>query len=196
MLSNLNGFLLCNYFFVAFLLLSNDFICLSAQEKQPLASSSAPAKTSSGITTTPHVYDGDEDSSANKSGLGEDDYVYVDDNHPQNPIDIPREESADDADVDTVDDNEPDLDADNETISHKHEIILNYTNANMFKSWIDGKSRQLYALNTNYSGFKLLNQTYTKHLLKDAKFAWIDFTKMIVNISKTISQVKKRRKLI
>ena len=35
----------------------------------------------------------------------------------------------------------------------------------------------------------MLNTTYNVHLSKDAKFAWINFTQMIMNISSTISEV-------
>ena len=67
--------------------------------------------------------------------------------------------------------------------------ILNKSNANLFKSWLDVKSNELFELNINFSGYKLLNETYNVHLRKDANFAWINFTEMIVNISNTISKV-------
>lgn len=60
---------------------------------------------------------------------------------------------------------------------------------NMFKTWIESKSNELYELNMNYSGFNLLNKTYNINLRKDAKFSWINFTEMIINISKSISDV-------
>ncbi|RNA43658.1 voltage-dependent calcium channel subunit alpha-2 delta-3 [Brachionus plicatilis] len=73
---------------------------------------------------------------------------------------------------------------------------LNQTHADMFKDWIDSKSTELYELSLNYSGFKLLNATYNVQLRKDAKFAWINFTEMIINISQTISQVLHHKTLI
>lgn len=73
---------------------------------------------------------------------------------------------------------------------------LNQTHANMFKNWLDSKSTELYELSLNYSGFKLLNATYNLQLRKDAKFAWINFTEMIINISQTISEVMHHKTLI
>lgn len=73
---------------------------------------------------------------------------------------------------------------------------LNQTHANMFKNWIDSKSNELYELSMNYSGFKLLNATYNIQLRKDASFAWINFTEMIINISNTISEVLNHKTLI
>lgn len=67
--------------------------------------------------------------------------------------------------------------------------ILNAAHANIFKSWIEPKSSEIYKLTRNYSGFALLNSTYSVHLAKDAKFAWINFTSMIVDISVAISEV-------
>ena len=73
---------------------------------------------------------------------------------------------------------------------------LNQTHANMFKNWLDSKSVDLYELSMNFSGFKLLNETYNIQLRKDAKFAWINFTEMIINISSTISEVLYNKTLI
>ena len=73
---------------------------------------------------------------------------------------------------------------------------MNQTHADMFKNWLDSKSTELYELSLNYSGFKLLNATYNIQLRKDAKFAWINFTEMIINISQTISQVMHHKTLI
>ena len=73
---------------------------------------------------------------------------------------------------------------------------LNKTHANMFKSWLETKSDELFELSMNYSGYKLLNETYNLQLRKDAQFAWINFTSMIMNISKTISQVLYNKTLI
>ncbi len=67
--------------------------------------------------------------------------------------------------------------------------IINETNALIFKNWLESRSNELFQLNLNYSGFKILNKTYNYHLSKDAKFAWINFTEMIINISSTISEV-------
>ena len=47
----------------------------------------------------------------------------------------------------------------------------------------------------NYSGFKLLNDTYYVHL-KEARPAWINFTEMIMNISQTISEVLHHKTLL
>ncbi|CAF0767770.1 unnamed protein product [Brachionus calyciflorus] len=73
---------------------------------------------------------------------------------------------------------------------------LNQTHAEMFKNWIDKKSNELYEMSMNFSGFRLLNATYNVQLRKDAKFAWINFTEMIINISKTISDVLHHKTLI
>jgi hypothetical protein len=67
--------------------------------------------------------------------------------------------------------------------------IINETNALIFKNWLESRSNELFQLNLNYSGFEILNKTYNYHLSKDAKFAWINFTEMIINISSTISEV-------
>ena len=74
--------------------------------------------------------------------------------------------------------------------------ILNQERANSFKNWLDDKSEELHELNMNYSGFNLLNETYDKFLKKDAKFAWINFTDMIMNISETISEVLYNKTLL
>jgi hypothetical protein len=73
---------------------------------------------------------------------------------------------------------------------------LNQTHANMFSKWLDSKSDDLFELSMNYSGFKLLNETYNIHLRKDAKFAWINFTEMIIDISNTISEVLYNKTLV
>jgi hypothetical protein len=73
---------------------------------------------------------------------------------------------------------------------------LNQTHAAMFKSWLDAKSSELYELSVNYSGFKILNTTYNVRLRKDARFAWINFTSMIINISHTISEVLYNKTLV
>ena len=66
---------------------------------------------------------------------------------------------------------------------------LNQTHADIFGKWLDKKSEELYEMTMNFSGYKLLNETYSVKLRGDAGFAWINFTEMIVNISKTISEV-------
>jgi hypothetical protein len=73
---------------------------------------------------------------------------------------------------------------------------LNQKRADSFKSWLDAKSNELHELNMNYSGFSLLNETYNFYLRKDAKFAWINFTEMILNISETISEVLHNKTLL
>jgi hypothetical protein len=67
--------------------------------------------------------------------------------------------------------------------------VINLTNAMQFKHWLEHKSEELLELNNNFSGFKTLNSSYYAHLGKDAKFAWINFTEMIINISSRISDV-------
>ena len=153
--------------------------CLFAIFLLLLISRTSPQITTSNVvSTTPETDEGLHDSSAAQ----EDEYVYIDD-----PLLLP-DDNITRSDLNATD-NDTDNDLDADGLSPPHAIILNQTNANMFKAWIDAKSRHLHALNMNYSGFKVLNQTYNRHLLKDAKFAWIDFTEMIVNISRTISQV-------
>jgi hypothetical protein len=73
---------------------------------------------------------------------------------------------------------------------------LNQTHAHMFKGWLDAKAADLFELSMNYSGYKLLNATYSVQLRKDAKFAWINFTEMIIDISNTISQVLYNKTLV
>lgn len=73
---------------------------------------------------------------------------------------------------------------------------LNQTHANMFAHWLDAKSEELFELSMNFSGFKLLNETYNVHLAKEAHHAWINFTEMIMNISNTISEVLNHKTLI
>jgi len=73
---------------------------------------------------------------------------------------------------------------------------LNKTHSNQFKKWINIKSSELFELTKNYSGFKLLNETYNVHLRKHASFAWINFTEMIINISSTISDVLYKKTLL
>lgn len=73
---------------------------------------------------------------------------------------------------------------------------LNKTHANLFKNWLDVKSTELYEMSVNYSGFKLLNETYNLQLREDAKFSWINFTEMIMEISNTISEVLYNKTLI
>jgi hypothetical protein len=73
---------------------------------------------------------------------------------------------------------------------------LNQTHSNQFKKWINIKSSELFELTKNYSGFKLLNETYNVHLRKHASFAWINFTEMIINISSTISDVLYKKTLL
>ena len=75
-------------------------------------------------------------------------------------------------------------------------IPLNKSHATHFKTWLDSKSNELYELSMNFSGYKLLNETYNTHLIKDAKFPWINFTSMIINISNTISEVLYNKTLI
>ena len=82
------------------------------------------------------------------------------------------------------------------TIEPMKKEILNQERANSFKNWLDDKSEELHELNMNYSGFNLLNETYDKFLKKDAKFAWINFTDMIMNISETISEVLYNKTLL
>lgn len=78
---------------------------------------------------------------------------------------------------------------------YAHET-LNKTHASLFKNWLEVKSVELYQLSMNYSGFKLLNQTYNLELREDAKFSWINFTEMIMEISNTISEVLYNKTLI
>lgn len=78
---------------------------------------------------------------------------------------------------------------------YAHET-LNKTHANLFKNWLDVKSNELYQLSMNYSGFKILNETYNLQLREDAKFSWINFTEMIMDISNTISEVLYNKTLI
>ena len=73
---------------------------------------------------------------------------------------------------------------------------LNETHAQAFKHWLGGKSTELYELSMNYSGFHLLNATYNVQLRNDAKFAWINFTEMIINISSTIGEVLYNKTLV
>jgi hypothetical protein len=74
---------------------------------------------------------------------------------------------------------------------------INQTHANMFKRWLDRKAFDLYELSMNYSGYKLLNSTYNTQLRKDGwKFAWINFTEMIIEISNTISEVLYNKTLV
>ena len=175
-MSKLNR-LFFNVSLIFFLIVSNkNFITLTVQQKASLTTIS-----SNVASTTPETGATDEASDENGQTAQEDEYIYVDDPLLQ-PDDTIRTNDTEDF----TNDNETDTDTDSYST---HAIILNQTNAKMFKTWIDAKSNHLHQLNMNYSGFKLLNQTYSHHLLKDAKFAWIDFTKMIVNISKTISQV-------
>ena len=81
---------------------------------------------------------------------------------------------------------------------HHHRLmpLINQTVADSFSNWIDVKSDKLYALSMNYSGFNLLNETYNIQLRKDARFFWINFTEMIVNISSSISQVLYNKTLL
>lgn len=67
---------------------------------------------------------------------------------------------------------------------------LNKTHAGQFKAWLEIKSSELFAMTRNFSGFELLNETYNVRLPKESNFSWINFTDMIVNISKSISEVK------
>lgn len=60
--------------------------------------------------------------------------------------------------------------------------------ADTFKDWLDLKSDELHELNLNNSAYRLLQKTYNVYLTKDAEFKWINFTEMILNISKTISE--------
>jgi hypothetical protein len=75
---------------------------------------------------------------------------------------------------------------------------LNDEHANMFAEWLGHISTFLYDLSLNYSGFKTLNRTYYNSLLneKNAKFAVINFTSMIINISDTISDVLNKKTMI
>lgn len=66
---------------------------------------------------------------------------------------------------------------------------LNQTHANLFRSWIEVKSNELFSMTRNFSGYELLNSTYNIRLSKESKFSWINFTDMIMNISKSISEV-------
>jgi hypothetical protein len=74
--------------------------------------------------------------------------------------------------------------------------ILNQTHASSFHFWLDSKSNELHEMNLNFSGFKLLNETYNVELREDARFAYINFTEMITNISKSISDVLFKKTLI
>ncbi len=74
--------------------------------------------------------------------------------------------------------------------------ILNQTHASSFHLWLDSKSNELHEMNLNFSGFKLLNETYNVELREDARFAYINFTEMITNISKSISDVLFKKTLI
>lgn len=74
--------------------------------------------------------------------------------------------------------------------------MLNQTHANMFSQWLETKSSELFELSMNYSGFKLLDETYKTYLYKEAQPAWINFTEMIMNISQTISEVLSHKTLI
>ena len=67
--------------------------------------------------------------------------------------------------------------------------ILNDKHAALFKEGLSAKSSKLYKLTLDYSGFALLNETYNTQLKEDANFAWINFTSMIMNISRDISQI-------
>jgi hypothetical protein len=167
-----------NVSLLAFLLISNETFITQTSGQQK----NTPPKTTTSnvISTTPETY-GPTDEASEEVGqtVQEEEYIYIDD-----PLLHPDDNISRSDDLDLGNDN----DTDSDTYS-AHAVILNQTNAKMFKMWIDAKSEHLHQLNMNYSGFKLLNETYNHHLLKDAKFAWIDFTKMIVNISKTISQV-------
>ncbi len=81
-------------------------------------------------------------------------------------------------------------------LQRAREPVINQTYADAFHSWIQVKSSKLHSLSMNYSGFHLLNETYNVQLRKDAKFAWINFTEMIMNISHSISQVLYNKTLI
>jgi hypothetical protein len=81
-------------------------------------------------------------------------------------------------------------------LERAREPIINATYAEAFKNWINVKSENLHELSMNYSGFTLLNQTYNVQLRKDARFAWINFTEMIVNISHSISEVLYNKTLV
>lgn len=70
---------------------------------------------------------------------------------------------------------------------------LNQTHANLFRSWIEVKSNELFSMTRNFSGFELLNSTYNIRLPKESNFSWINFTDMIMNISKSISEVSSFR---
>lgn len=76
-----------------------------------------------------------------------------------------------------------------ESVVTSHHEILNETLADSFHTWLDSKSNELHEMNLKFSGFKLLNEIYNVELKKDAQFAYINFTDMIVNISKSISDV-------
>lgn len=67
-------------------------------------------------------------------------------------------------------------------------VFLNQNIADSFKSWLGDKSIELHEMNKNFSGFNLLNETYNVNLRKEAEFKWINFTEMILNISKTIAE--------
>ena len=69
------------------------------------------------------------------------------------------------------------------------EEILNQEHVNLFSKWLESKSDELQEMNLKFSGFKLLNEIYNVELKKDAQFAYINFTDMIVNISKSIGEV-------
>lgn len=66
---------------------------------------------------------------------------------------------------------------------------LTQKHASQFKTWLEVKSTELFSMTRNYSGFQLLNHTYNVRLPKESNFSWINFTDMIVNISKSISEV-------
>jgi hypothetical protein len=87
----------------------------------------------------------------------------------------------------------------NVSATHQHATTyqsLSKVHAMAFKSWLDSKSSELYELSMNYSGYKILTFTYNSKLRKDARFAWINFTSMIINISHTISQVLYNKTLL
>ena len=67
--------------------------------------------------------------------------------------------------------------------------LLNDEHASMFDGWLDTIANRLYSLSLEYSGFSIIKETYDVKLLKEkqASFAWINFTEMIMNISKDIS---------
>jgi hypothetical protein len=69
----------------------------------------------------------------------------------------------------------------NETLNGKH--------GDVFAGWIKRQSDKLYQMSLDYSGYNTLNEVLYADDRADVKFAWINFTEMIIEISETISEV-------